>query len=256
MEGYKKLLWDELIYLISLGSIYKFSNIVNGIKCLENATLYFKTPIDFNDIDDCNPSLISVSDPFLNQIRKKMGAESISLRTHPKEYSITKQSCINELRNNLIPKMKITCFSEEYKTRVMWEKYSDNYAGICIEFDVNNLLSCLPNALINSGAKGGYFLRVKYPLSPERFLYKKEQDIETLLNWTRSKSKKWKEEKEVRFVIPSWNENTFKISPNVIKDIYLGEYISFSDENKIRQFCKINFPNSAIIKINLGNIVD
>ena len=209
MKEHQQILWDDLNSVPHLKSIYKYSDVENGLKCLENSTLYFKSPTDFNDPDDCNPSLIFVSDAYINQIAKENGIRTpISIRTHQKQYVGMKLLVVKTLKNELIPDIKITCFSKKYKTDKMWKRYSGNHTGICIEFDTVQLILCLPTALKLNKA-GGFFLHVKYPDTPQKFVYKKVGDTTTLLNWVSSKSKEWDYEDEIRFVIPKWKGKHF-----------------------------------------------
>lgn len=256
MEEHDKIILDNLISIPTLHSIYKYSNIENGFKCLENSTLYFKSPKDFNDPRDCDPKLISVSDTYLNQLARDNGIKGpISIRTYPKQYIGFKLLAAKKLENEFIPNIKITCFSKKHTTAKMWALYSANHTGICIEFDTCELIVCLPEALKLNNA-GGFFLHVKYSPTPVKFVCKRLGDTTTLLKWVSSKSKEWEYEDEIRFVIPKWSGNTFIISSKVIKSVYLGTKISIQYEVKVREFCRDNFPMAQIIKMNFSDLQD
>jgi len=257
MEKYQKVLWNNLQDLLREGSIYKYSNIENGILCIENSTLYFKSPLDFYDKFDCNPSLISPSDSYIKRTLKEDGnLDEVSMRTHPKQYSSMRKMLYDDLKSMLLPKMKITCFSKMNDRRRMWDEYGASHTGVCIEFNVNELIKCLPDAFRENVTNGGYFLAVDYSKDIKRFSYNKNGDYETLLKWTKVKTLNYAHEDEIRFVLPNWNGNTFKISPKVIQAVYLGEKISKANEALIRELLEINFKNSNIIKMHSTDLVD
>lgn len=122
-------------------SLYKYYSFhENKIETLKNNKIHFSEPKGFNDPFDCS---CEVLDPnvIIDEIRRKSGLLQIDKYYFDKGIEILKKT-IDEINNGYIT----CCFSEDYKSILMWSHYANSHNGFCIEY---NLLES-PQRVINS----------------------------------------------------------------------------------------------------------
>jgi hypothetical protein len=276
---YLAVIDEDLQYVKSKGTIYKYISASSGILILDNLGLKFNIPKNFNDPFDCDPSLISTSNNYNIELLKQIiknppyGLEPAVKRAieevvasgdfnNSPYYKNFKKISHEDLREKLLSNTKITCFSEEYNNMLLWSHYTKNqygkdHTGICIGFHVDNLLDSLANSFVSMDLHGP-FLRVKY--DPKRINYEVDSpdDLLPLMMWLKTKSSCWEYENEIRLVLPKWVEQLDKsiipISKDVISAVYLGVNVSKDDEIRIRETCSLKLPYAKLFRMHLSDI--
>ena len=196
INRYSKFYLDGEIKKGNLSSqfVYKYVSFESAVKILENNTLKFSKPKDFNDPFDCKSEIeiyggINEIAAYLSSFKKQREENSIQQRAYL--LSVNPQFKYRVLVVPIleaIEDMNICCFSEIENNILMWTHYSNNHTGICLKFDISKDLECfsLP-------------IKVIYSESFHKFnLLKNFKD--GIVNIPRYKSKDWEYEKEVRMV--------------------------------------------------------
>ncbi|MUK31923.1 DUF2971 domain-containing protein [Aliivibrio fischeri] len=240
-----------------------------SLKNLENDTVWLSLPEDFNDPYDCSfcinidglvsgknqvqylvdelgfdisPDVITkinlLPDPldaFLNLFLE--GESNKEEKVEVIKNLIAKRDLMlkEKFNKTLKSTSKVTCFSENHLSILMWSHYADYHKGFCIEYDMSKQ------------SEKDLFSRLTYPVIYGDELYdatstiKKINDGKAFLGMqlpTLMKSSEWKYEREWRLIAP-FNimaaNNTFK-TPVPIR-VYLGARIDSNDEIKIRNIC-------------------
>ncbi|MEO1019144.1 MAG: DUF2971 domain-containing protein [Pseudomonadota bacterium] len=121
--------------------------------------------------------------------------------------------------SNLIPKRSssVCCFSETRNHQAMWAYYANNFAGLCIEYDVDRLISLLDLAF------GNRFYEVSYAagrtLTSEHYLGSNEETAGHQSFCT--KHIDWKHEREWRLVQQGKSGASFHTA-NAISAVAIG----------------------------------
>jgi len=173
--------------------IYKYTDIKSLKLILENSTLKFSKPSEFNDPFDCNLTIDTNNskeeiDTYISMIRisknlnEKQVAELGRKYFDPDElFAITNKS-IGEATESF----GVTCFSKTHDNLVMWAHYADKHKGVCLKFDI------LADA--------------EFFMTPFPVIYKKEYPIYNYIRnrdglgkfLLETKSVDWKYENEIR----------------------------------------------------------
>ncbi|MCT4599460.1 MAG: DUF2971 domain-containing protein [Marinifilaceae bacterium] len=236
--------------------LYKYRHLNDKFyeNILLDNTLYFSSPRDFEDDNDCRlkekfPPKKKLFQFFLS-ISKK---ENIcySRKQHRNWASFWSK------KSPLASISKLTSFSEKYadlfcdifgvcsltydcENTDMWRKYSDNFTGICIGFDTEKILSI---------AGGGGLVLYSEKLPTMDFI--KDDNQEKYIKNIYSKADKWSFEKEYRLhkiwkQPPISKERNIKLPENSIVEIILGNKISEKNKNKLLELININLKNIII----------
>jgi len=236
--------------------IYKYLDQNNALKVIEELTLKFSQPINFNDPFDCYEELLEFK--VTSQFVKDQLMRGI-LTLDPYSKSLSPNELINHLSKTVYTfnnpevreifsaskkKLWISCFSEVYNEILMWSHYGDQHKGICIGFNYFGLLETFDFIPSN----------VKYVTDFKKIDYCSEpvKALEYLIN---VKSERWKYEKEIRLrtnkkKAPSLNENgIISIHPPAISKIIIGCNNSTSIESIEHKLNKLNYDNVEIIKL-------
>jgi len=119
--------------------IYKYITTENAIKILENKTLWFTSPKDYNDPFDCNINLLDLTprdEDIISVIKKNIfyreGVRREIQKNRKNPYRIKKQT--SEQLQNHIYNSGVCCFSEMNNNNLMWAHYADNHKGLCLKF--------------------------------------------------------------------------------------------------------------------------
>jgi len=182
---------------------------------IENNTLYYSNPLNFNDPYDCS------CDFQQKEIEDENGIVFVD-----------KDIIITAIKDNL----RICSLSERNDSLPMWAHYSDNHQGICIEYDLTDIddktmLSYLypmfyTNDLIKITAN--FAKKHMFFISNIIAMYKNED---------------WEYEKEWRFILPFTESfikdkkfnmvNSTMLSPK-ISAIYIGSKADYKTEQELR----------------------
>lgn len=218
------------------------------------------SPLNFNDPFDCHPLLIKISDQFiyntLNQSEFKKVLNRKGFTTSPfyldfvKKFGKTQVQVVN---TEILPKVKISCFSERKNNLLMWSHYAKDHTGVCFEFDTKKIIRYLGTPSMIGHDSGGIFLRVIYNRERTNYVYKSSNDHLPLMMWMKTKSIDWEYEREIRLVFLKREESLLPIPSDLISKIYLGSEISDEIEAQIVALCEANFPNTEIYKMYLSD---
>ena len=134
--------------------LYKFISLNNDtvldskIATFENKQVYLSSPLYFNDPYDCqlNMTLVNSMDDFLklgmNRKERRIVKMKSKIRKEIEKETVDLQEEISKDWNNFRSKMLICCFTESWDNFLMWSHYASTYNGICVEYDVQELLQC------------------------------------------------------------------------------------------------------------------
>ncbi|MGX7666071.1 DUF2971 domain-containing protein [Flavobacterium pedocola] len=177
---------------------YKYTKIENVIKTLENKTIWFSSPKDFNDPFDCNIKLIDFTpseEDIVKLINEKVAGNRALRR---KEIQKNKQNPfriknqMNEQFQEVFYSSGVCCFSEINDDILMWSHYAENHKGICLKF--NSSISNIADMTA----------KVKYSptFEKEKFF---SGDPYSVYHLVFTKSNNWFYEKEIRAVKMLYN---------------------------------------------------
>lgn len=252
---------EDLLHAASLDSIYKYICAENGILFLNNCQLRFNTPLNFNDPFDCDHSMIEIGEDYiLKTMRNDKNYSRITSNKNFPKSSIYQNAIADfrdkkgdTIRENILSRVGITCFSEKKHNVLMWAHYAKNHTGICIDFDVKKLIIYLSQISKLDKAKSGIFLKVQYDEVRGNYMYGLDNNVGTLLMWLKTKSKDWEYEKELRLTLLNWDATHIPIPVSIIHAIYLGSKITPVNEAEIKNICSMKFPNVPLYKMKLSD---
>jgi hypothetical protein len=120
----------------------------------------------------------------------------------------------------------ICSFSESNDNPIMWAHYADQFAGICIQYDFERLLSYLPD--------GVEFARVGYSERAQEIRLNDLGDVDLAKNILSTKGQTWLYAREWRMFSPT-AEREVTASINCVTKIYLGNRIDDAMQEKIER---------------------
>lgn len=159
----------------------------------------------------------------------------------------------------------ISCFTKRFDSTLMWAHYANQFNGVCIEWDI--IRSSDNDSLVDVKYSKKKTLVDLYKLAELFYGYdfcnmKLEPDNksirENVKNIIITKSKDWKYEKEVRFIIEKGKYiqgSVEEIEGNRAlyhmnyepRRVFLGERVNDEDEALIRDICRI-YPNCEVVR--------
>lgn len=170
---------------------FKYMKVEHLLKTIENNTIWFSSPKQFNDPFDCDVSLINFTPPKKDIgkiINEKLSANRAIRR---KEIKKNKQNPFRiknqmaEQTQNIFYNSGVCCFSEVEDNTLMWAHYADNHNGVCLKF------SSSISKIATMTAK------VKYQTNFEKELFFTD-DAYAIYHLIFTKSDNWIYEKEIR----------------------------------------------------------
>jgi len=233
--------------------LFKYTDLNTLKLILENNSLLFRSPRDFNDPYDCqlpfdfNNSEKEVLDYFkylrnrkrhlpldkiFNRLPdnwKEMSEDEVielhAIRNSNNDVSLRLEA--DEAINEIITNMGVCCFSKDSKNILMWSHYSDMHKGVCLEFEIEY-------------DKNIFFdlIEIEYVNRYDKFNILREQENkgEFKKYMVGLKSKDWKYEDEIRSIKTTNGLHKFK--PNALTGIIFGLKSSEVERTCIESFCK------------------
>lgn len=137
--------WSQLIERVNIpDQLYKFQYFIS-----ENGeeNQYWKNNIqgefhlslgnEFEDVNDCKPYICKTDvETHLKDLLKGMNANQEKVDSAIKQFEdVFGENEIQAIIDNYQKMIRIGCFTDSYQNDKMWEKYSNNYQGFCIEYD-------------------------------------------------------------------------------------------------------------------------
>ena len=249
MKKNKKSCTDnKKIFLYQYKSINDYT-----ISNLEAGKVWLSSPRLFNDPYDSKLFMLEDDVNKLIEYCLKNRLNLADLETEnlkqSKEYLNFFDNAKDEILNTTEKDVFVSCFSELYKSILMWSHYADYHKGICIKYDKKDL----DNFVVR---KKMHLEKVLYSLkstiTAEEYLKvldnnscKEEKDEcskEIVKKTVFNKNKCWKYEKEWRIVCFRDEEKVgadgFDIELPKPVAIYMGTNIKDEDRNFIENLCR------------------
>lgn len=103
---------------------FRYTSIERAIQIITEQSLYFSSPLDFNDPYECMPAIQKTFNEF--------NIDSLANKKSQRDY-------IEHLENEIFGSYKIgiVCLSETNKNTIMYAHYSQNHEGLCLGFEVD-----------------------------------------------------------------------------------------------------------------------
>lgn len=218
---------------------YLFDN-KNLENLLINNSLWFGNPINFTDITDCKVEIDSeplkenILNFYYNVHLENQGKNKFKIGLEEFESSFVYPSSktfnsdlLNHHHRGVFSKLGITCFTEKYDNKLMWDSYADGSKGVCLIFDttISN-----KKYFKFSGRKVRYFKNLP------RYFFDGTGVME-IGHVVCSKTKDYKYEREVReiqnFQLKNRVERKVQFNPQTLKGIIYGANCSSETKEKI-----------------------
>ncbi|MBD1385826.1 DUF2971 domain-containing protein [Mucilaginibacter rigui] len=227
--------------------LYKYASFSTASKfIIDEKTLKFTSPLDFNDPFDCNEDILNVNidSARLEEYAQSSGREYNRrqrrelIRTAKKKYSYA------DVMKAEKKKFKICCFSTKKDDTLMWSHYGDMHKGICCGFElplISDTYSLYPVNYISKIEK----LNGLIPTS-DIFHY-----------WLTRKSSCWEYESEIRAIGRDLPDKV-NFEPEQLREIVFGCKVKDRDiEMQIKAVKKsrykwITFKKMQIDKSTFG----
>lgn len=204
---------------------------------LNNQTIWFSMPMDFNDPFDCRLRVnansiekdINVFAEHLFDSRIVSDVEKLKLRRilhNPKD----RQMIANESIMYNVAKSGVSCFSKNRDSILMWSHYSNKHKGYCLKFDVLKDPKFFIIPVIVD-------YKTKYPNIDFFRNYNKNRNALFAYIFGK-KFSDWSYEEEIRIVKHA--QGNVRINPESIVEISFG--VNCIDDNieLIKNLCQIN----------------
>ena len=223
--------------------IFKYHSVNEYLeKLLINNTLWFNSPESFKDITDCKFEIdTEVSQKniiyfYYNKYIQDSPKEDmiISIPVFEKSFQLPsvnqfRMDLLNHHFNGVITKLGITCFSEKYDHKLMWDQYASGYAGVCLIFDTEI-------------SESDYYKfkgkKVRYFESPQKYFFDGTGHLE-IGHVVYTKTREYEFENEVREIINFQFEEAIdrniKFNPLALKGIIFGPSCTESTKDKVKQ---------------------
>lgn len=228
-------------------NLYKYTTYETGLEIIKKQTLRFSKPSKFNDPLDCYDGLIEVDESYFPiLVRKKFPEASKEeqkeiLNNVKQNYKINKDK-IRSLYTEERERILISCFSKSPEKLLMWSYYTNSHQGLCFQFfskgqeRFKSFGKVLP-------------LEVNYRSLQEMIKYK-DTDPHYLIDWVITKSEKWGDEEEVRWILMDVNlESAYvdiKFPERFLKKVIFGYNMGQKERQNIIDLVKQIFDGSNI----------
>lgn len=130
----------------------------------------------------------------------------------------------------------IYSLSKKANSVLMWSHYANNHKGICIGFDLTELLNTKEFNLNSDVEYDDYYPVFNLTEAPD--------ELEQAKKLTRFKASDWQYEEEYRLVkifwpdIPHDENRLITLPPSCIKEVICGLHIEDTHFNEIAKLCK------------------
>lgn len=243
--------------------IYKFISLNNDevfnlkIATFENRQVYLSSPLCFNDPFDCqlNMTIIDSIDDFLklgmNRKERRNLKKNKKMKIEIEKDATKLQEEISYAWNDFRSRILICCFTESWDNFLMWSHYANTYKGICVEYDVQDLLYSkkMPLPVLYTDkliATKDYLTKQDFQKAEVETLYK--AGIYAVL----SKHLSWSYENEWRLI--EIENSTMKGKTSVLprpSAVYFGELLDGEIKKiLIDKSVKLGIPNLYDVKIS------
>ena len=259
--------WDLIVKLINKDTIQDFQSMVKNGAYPDSLPEILK-PLMLRDNQKINDT--SVEDAVW-QLRRIIAGSPI------------KESIVKTLRNSMDfirsdNTTQIACFTENIRSKFMWDMYADGYKGYALEYDFSGIplmfsLLALPNETTHSTLLPVFYSNERYDLSNyriesfiiERYTATRIESLKPILNNIDLldlfrpylyKSTEYSREKEWRLICKWGNRNN--IYANIedfdkLKAIYYGPEILLSDKEELHEIAVNRELKEYNVRINCSS---
>ncbi len=169
----------------------------------------------------------SMNDPM--EAFYETGGQSDSLIDEIFKYSGKSVSNIYADINKMTDKFGLVSFSSAYDNFPMWAYYANNFAGMCLEFDTNDIfIGDFQNEILRKVT----YAKEQLPPISIKDIYQNNVDSVIISRLTRKRFE-WAHEKEWRFITGTTGEKNY--IDDALCRIYLGPRIKNSHSEKIHK---------------------
>ena len=223
---------------------------------LRKGVVYFAAPDSFEDTFDCNlPEVFPKGEELFRMFYEK-SLELNPYFTEQQHNEFATYWCEHSPIANVTERNKLLEFFRiEFSNRhgvlslcnsaaneAMWEKYGDNYQGYCVGFDAS--------VLADFCSGGGC---VNYQKGIPTIDYLNDSNEEQIQKQIFSKSEMWSFEDEYRLLkvgkkALTNQERTVVISPNSVREVYLGKNMSDKDKTEIIEIVQEKYKNAVVFE--------
>lgn len=221
--------------------LYKFMSPTGFEKLLENKTLLFTNPKNFNDPFDCEIS-------------------------HYTETNLTLAYHANVAHQSLIYKIGILCLTRNKFNLLMWAHYAANHTGVVVGIDIPDSGLDTSDKIIVRSTDGSIIYTSIRPSSNGEPVAMNLDELtpEQIQKIFLQKSIHWAYEEEVRIVrnnrsdtggwIPIFPDNkAVEIPDNCIREIYFGARFDFNKKTLTANSLEKRFPKATLSQCDLDN---
>ena len=120
--------------------LYKFRTQSQLMQILQESTLYFSSPANFNDPFDCQISVDATN--TIEEIAKylenfeKDDEERFKLANELYNTPESWSNLINKVASQSINMQGVCSFAKDYQNILMWSHYTQSHTGVCLKFDL------------------------------------------------------------------------------------------------------------------------
>ena len=221
---------NEEDYVVQ-GPIYKYTSTEAAVATVKNTTLKFTCPLEFNDPFDCNTSILEFTRTPDAVAEYKQALEQAGLPLIRKMAMLGEfyrpdrfQEIYGSVARSKILRSKVTCFSKNYKSTLMWSHYADHHKGVCLEFNG----SMEPEEILLR--RVAMIANVNYDRT-ETINYNLDKQAATLDLFTR-KWEEWRYEEEVRIIIVE-EDPYHKFSKSFLTGVVFGCRTPQGDKQRV-----------------------
>ncbi|MCW3122551.1 MAG: hypothetical protein JWQ38_2043 [Flavipsychrobacter sp.] len=227
--------------------IYKYMPIETALLMLQNRTLMFQRPDNFNDPFELHLSLmdfefeadqaVKIYERYFNNGTAVSDPLRVELEKHGRDIiSNSVKETFEKYRGNI----GITCFSKNPSNALMWSHYASSHKGVCIGFIIQGW----------DNVKSTFSVNYAQSITPIKFFDENEKDL-IFWYWTFTKSHVWSYEEEVRSV-NMFSNGIQPFEDIIIQEIYYGVGMSVEDIRAIEGLLPGSIIKKAKMEINAG----
>lgn len=219
--------------LVSGKKFYKYCNLHNKyiLSNILDQKIHVSVVSSFNDCFDSLPKInFNSLDLILSKYYKRRLNNTAGIH-----------QAIFKWLKNFTNNLYCTCLTDDNNNLLMWTHYADNSKGICIEYDLLDVLDkydTIPIPITYSNRRNSlspsYFIPKKFGVTYEEQI---EKDREVASIYT-TKAECWKYENEYRIFTDVNKTGNHYIEGIKITAVYLGPRVSEDDAVKVLEVCK------------------
>lgn len=221
--------------------LYKYRTLKSAVKSLKDPSIYLSSVLSFNDPYEGHFALDpnNTVQEWMSYIkRNRMVLDGLARN---KAIQLSKDSSLagsiqKDAIKNVLEECGVFCFSTNSKSILMWAYYSEDHAGICIEYDPSKDAQ-LRNVL----------LRVKYSNDFVKFNYLRQPERAT--DAILQKAKCWAHEKEYRIVRKGAADSIIKLNPQAITAVILGCNFDFGSAKETKEHARLRKRLIRLLKM-------